>query len=108
MPTGQLQGQIEIRNVGFKYGTRTVLEDVSLTIQAGEMIGLVGPSGSGRTGSPAPVRSDDRGEAGGPARTPVRRAGRPEDIAATCAFLVGDEAGYITGQIIGVNGGRNT
>lgn len=42
------------------------------------------------------------------ARTPVRRAGRPEDIAATCSFLVRDEAGYITGQVIGVNGGRNT
>ncbi|MFF7468635.1 3-oxoacyl-ACP reductase FabG [Streptomyces sp. NPDC008092] len=42
------------------------------------------------------------------ARTPVRRVGRPEDIAATCSFLVSEEAGYITGQIIGVNGGRNT
>jgi NAD(P)-dependent dehydrogenase (short-subunit alcohol dehydrogenase family) len=42
------------------------------------------------------------------ARTPVRRMGRPEDIAATCAFLVRDEASYITGQVIGVNGGRNT
>lgn len=42
------------------------------------------------------------------ARTPVRRAGRPEDLAAACAFLVSEEAGYITGQIIGVNGGRNT
>ena len=41
-------------------------------------------------------------------RTPVRRAGRPEDIAAACAFLVSDEASYITGQVIGVNGGRNT
>jgi len=41
-------------------------------------------------------------------RTPVRRVGRPEDIAATCSFLVRDEAGYITGQVIGVNGGRNT
>jgi NAD(P)-dependent dehydrogenase (short-subunit alcohol dehydrogenase family) len=40
--------------------------------------------------------------------TPVRRVGRPEDIAATCAFLVRDEASYITGQVIGVNGGRNT
>ncbi|HKA85366.1 MAG TPA: 3-oxoacyl-ACP reductase FabG [Acidimicrobiales bacterium] len=40
--------------------------------------------------------------------TPVRRAGRPGDIAAACAFLVSDEAGYITGQVIGVNGGRNT
>jgi NAD(P)-dependent dehydrogenase (short-subunit alcohol dehydrogenase family) len=42
------------------------------------------------------------------ARTPVGRIGRPEDVAATCAFLVTEEAGYITGQIIGVNGGRNT
>ncbi|BAX94868.1 SDR family NAD(P)-dependent oxidoreductase [Mycobacterium shigaense] len=42
------------------------------------------------------------------ARTPVRRVGRPEDIAAACAFFVSDEAGYITGQILGVNGGRNT
>jgi NAD(P)-dependent dehydrogenase (short-subunit alcohol dehydrogenase family) len=41
-------------------------------------------------------------------RTPVRRAGRPEDVAAACAFLVSEEAGYITGQILGVNGGRNT
>ena len=42
------------------------------------------------------------------ARIPVRRIGRPEDIAATCAFLVSEEAGYITGQIVGVNGGRCT
>jgi NAD(P)-dependent dehydrogenase (short-subunit alcohol dehydrogenase family) len=39
------------------------------------------------------------------ARTPVRRAGTPEDVAAACAFLCSDEAGYITGQLIGVNGG---
>ncbi len=49
VPTGQLHGQIELRGVAFKYGTRTVLEDVSLTIQAGEMIGLVGASGSGKS-----------------------------------------------------------
>jgi 2-hydroxycyclohexanecarboxyl-CoA dehydrogenase len=41
-------------------------------------------------------------------RTPVRRVGRPEDIAAACAFFASEEAGYITGQILGVNGGRNT
>ncbi|HSA48795.1 MAG TPA: SDR family NAD(P)-dependent oxidoreductase [Yinghuangia sp.] len=57
--------------------------------------------------------SEEKGLLGGSVdehakRTPVRRAGRPEDIAAACAFLVSDEAGYITGQIIGVNGGRNT
>jgi 2-hydroxycyclohexanecarboxyl-CoA dehydrogenase len=40
--------------------------------------------------------------------TPVRRVGRPEDIAAMCSFLVRDEASYVTGQVLGVNGGRNT
>ena len=40
--------------------------------------------------------------------TPVRRAGLPEDIANATAFLASDEAGYVTGQVIGVNGGRNT
>jgi NAD(P)-dependent dehydrogenase (short-subunit alcohol dehydrogenase family) len=42
------------------------------------------------------------------ATTPVRRVGIPEDIAAACAFLVSEEASYVTGQVIGVNGGRNT
>jgi NAD(P)-dependent dehydrogenase (short-subunit alcohol dehydrogenase family) len=42
------------------------------------------------------------------ATTPVRRAGLPEDIANATAFLVSEEASYITGQVIGVNGGRNT
>ncbi|NKZ14472.1 SDR family oxidoreductase [Mycolicibacterium septicum DSM 44393] len=41
-------------------------------------------------------------------QTPVRRMGKPEDIAAACAFFVSEEASYITGQILGVNGGRNT
>jgi NAD(P)-dependent dehydrogenase (short-subunit alcohol dehydrogenase family) len=42
------------------------------------------------------------------ARSPVRRPGQPEDIAAACSFLVSHEASYITGQVIGINGGRNT
>jgi NAD(P)-dependent dehydrogenase (short-subunit alcohol dehydrogenase family) len=42
------------------------------------------------------------------ASTPVRRPGRPDDIAAACAFLVSEEASYITGQVLGVNGGRET
>jgi 2-hydroxycyclohexanecarboxyl-CoA dehydrogenase len=40
--------------------------------------------------------------------TPVRRAGRPEDIANAAIFLCQDESSYVTGQVIGVNGGRRT
>lgn len=42
------------------------------------------------------------------AATPVRRIGQPQDIAAMCGFLVSEDASYITGQILGVNGGRVT
>ncbi|KAA6222470.1 SDR family oxidoreductase [Streptomyces albofaciens JCM 4342] len=39
------------------------------------------------------------------AQTATGRAGRPEDIAATVAFLASEGARHITGQVIGVNGG---
>jgi 2-hydroxycyclohexanecarboxyl-CoA dehydrogenase len=38
-------------------------------------------------------------------RVPVGRAGTPDDVAAACAFLCSEEAGYITGQQINLNGG---
>jgi 2-hydroxycyclohexanecarboxyl-CoA dehydrogenase len=80
----------------------------------------LGPSGitvnavpPGFIDTPMLRKAESRGLLGGTleehvGRTPVRRAGRPEDIAAACAFLVSEEAGYITGQLLGVNGGRNT
>ncbi|MGA2619823.1 MAG: ABC transporter ATP-binding protein [Thermoguttaceae bacterium] len=46
---GRLHGRIEFRDVGFRYGTRAILDGVNLTIEPGEMIGLVGPSGAGKT-----------------------------------------------------------
>ncbi len=39
------------------------------------------------------------------ARIPLQRMGRPADVAAAVRFLVSDAAGYITGQVISVNGG---
>lgn len=38
-------------------------------------------------------------------RIPIGRVGSPDDVAATTAFLCSDGAGYITGQVISVNGG---
>lgn len=36
---------------------------------------------------------------------PIPRLGDPDDIAAACSFFASDDAGYITGQVLGVNGG---
>jgi 2-hydroxycyclohexanecarboxyl-CoA dehydrogenase len=67
----------------------------------------------GMVDTPMLRASEERGLLGGTVedsaeRTPVRRAGQPGDIAYACSFLVSEEASYVTGQVIGVNGGRNT
>jgi 3-oxoacyl-[acyl-carrier protein] reductase len=36
---------------------------------------------------------------------PLRRVGKPEEVAGTVAFLCSEDAGYITRQVISVNGG---
>lgn len=40
---------IEVEHVSFSFGTFPVLEDVSLTVSAGEYLGLIGPNGAGKT-----------------------------------------------------------
>jgi 3-oxoacyl-[acyl-carrier protein] reductase len=39
------------------------------------------------------------------ARTPLKRMGTPDDVAAAVRFLASEEAGYITGHVLDVNGG---
>ena len=45
----RISGEIELSDVGFRYGNRSVIRDLSLKIEPGEMIGLVGHSGSGKS-----------------------------------------------------------
>jgi 2-hydroxycyclohexanecarboxyl-CoA dehydrogenase len=59
--------------------------------------------------TPMSRRAEERGDLANmdaiAKRTPMGRAGTPDDIAAAAAFATSDEAGYITGQSINVNGG---
>jgi ATP-binding cassette, subfamily B, bacterial len=45
----KVSGRIQVRDAGFRYGNRAVIRGVDLDIQPGEMIGLVGHSGSGKS-----------------------------------------------------------
>jgi ATP-binding cassette subfamily B protein len=49
VPLPTTQGRIDIDSIGFRYGSRSVIRGLSLQIQPGEMIGLVGHSGSGKS-----------------------------------------------------------
>ncbi|PHV12261.1 cyanophycin metabolism-associated ABC transporter [Chitinimonas sp. BJB300] len=46
---GPVKGEIELRNIRFRYGNRAVIKNLALTIKPGEMVGLVGHSGSGKS-----------------------------------------------------------
>ena len=39
------------------------------------------------------------------ARTPLARFGRPEEVAFAVTYLASDEAGFITGQVLAIDGG---
>jgi len=74
--------------------------------------GEFGPDGI-TANSIAPGLIDTSMAAGRPAEAnaavirqiPVRRIGRPEEVGAAVAFLAGEDAGFINGAVIDVNGG---
>ena len=45
----RMKGKIEFRNVGFKFDTKQVITDVSFTVEAGQTVAVMGPTGSGKT-----------------------------------------------------------
>lgn len=44
-----VQNDIEVNNLSFKYGTEVVLENISFTVAKGDYLGVIGPNGGGKT-----------------------------------------------------------
>jgi 3-oxoacyl-[acyl-carrier protein] reductase len=55
-----------------------------------------------------PLLNSDRKKESMAERHPLKRVGHPEDIANIAAFLLSDKSGWITGQVLGVDGGLST
>jgi NAD(P)-dependent dehydrogenase (short-subunit alcohol dehydrogenase family) len=68
-------------------------------------VNVVAPSLT-RTPLSAAITASETLATGIAAMHALQRLGTPEDIAGLAAFLVSEEAGWITGQVIGVDGGR--
>ncbi len=49
IPLGEVRGEIVFERVSFRYGSRLVLDDVSFSVAPGQMIGIVGHTGSGKS-----------------------------------------------------------
>jgi lipopolysaccharide export system ATP-binding protein len=47
--TGDRQNTLLVESLQKRYGSRTVVKDVSLTVESGEVVGLLGPNGAGKT-----------------------------------------------------------
>jgi 3-oxoacyl-[acyl-carrier protein] reductase len=51
------------------------------------------------------LRSDEAARTATAARSPLARVGMPDDVAGVVAFLVSDDAGWVTGQLLDATGG---
>jgi ATP-binding cassette subfamily B protein len=49
VPIHNLRGEIQFERVSFRYGSRMVLDDVSFTVAPGQLVGIVGHTGSGKS-----------------------------------------------------------
>ena len=82
-----------------------MVEDMAIELgPRGININAIGP-GVIETDMTTSILADEKTKLGMLARIPKGRFGKPEDIGATVVFLASDEADYITGTVIYVDGG---
>ena len=92
--------------VGSKHAVEGLTKSAALEgAAAGVRVNAVAP-GPVETALLARFAGNDERKAGVVAGVPAKRLGHPEEIAQTILFLASDKADYLTGQIIGVNGGK--
>lgn len=88
-----------------KGGVVALTENMALELGAkGINVNAIGP-GVIETDMTKGMLADEKQKAGMMARIPKGRVGKPEDIGAVAAFLASDEADYITGTVLYVDGG---
>ncbi|MFN8556375.1 MAG: SDR family oxidoreductase [Dehalococcoidia bacterium] len=84
--------------------TKTLAQELATT---GVRVNAIGP-GFIETPMTAAIRADEGRSRWALGMTPMRRYGRPEEIAATALFLASDESSYFTGEILHPAGGMFT
>ena len=75
------------------------------TAGTGIRVNAVAP-GATQTGMLDRFTGNDENKAGLLSTVPMKRAGRVEELAGAIVFLASDQAGYMTGQVLGVDGGK--
>jgi len=99
----------EVGSIGFSHycAAKAALIGYSMSLaleeaHAGVTVNVVAP---GLVDTPMTAGDSDEIRAQELPMIPVGRYGRPEEVAATIGFLLSDGAGYMTGRVLGVNGG---
>jgi len=91
--------------VGSKHAVEGISKSVALElVNTGIRVNVVAP-GTTDTGMLTRFTGTPEKKAGLVATVPMERLGRPEEIAAGIVFIASDEASYITGHVLNVDGG---